>query len=134
MTKSPYSDISVEEWLNKTQKLVKKHPLDKDEIFDIVLISWERLWKTNIGDYPVIFPIEEINPPATVIGYIFEKLFALELANRYPNKWRNGNSGNEKDIKCITNDEFSFEIKTSGQIGTKIFGNRSYGQKITAKN
>jgi hypothetical protein len=71
-----------------------------------------------------------VNPPATVIGYFFEKLFAKKLSDRYPGVWRGGSSGEEKDLHCENNPDLSIEIKSSGQLGTKIFGNRSYGQKV----
>ena len=127
MNVSPYSGLSVDQWVSITLRLVQTHPLSQAAIHDAAMDSWSRLWRTRIGDNVVGFPLAEINPPATVIGYMFEKLFAKELAERLPGAWRGG-VGSEKDLHCITNETMSVEMKASGQLGDKIYGNRSYGQ------
>ncbi|MFM7371851.1 MAG: ScaI family restriction endonuclease, partial [Sphaerospermopsis kisseleviana] len=33
---SPYSDIPVENWADKTKELIEQHPLDVNEIYKIV--------------------------------------------------------------------------------------------------
>lgn len=93
------------------------------------MLSWSRLWSTWVGDANIGFPLAEIDPPATVIGYMFEKLFAKELAVRLPGHWRGG-VGSEKDLHCLSNEMMSVEMKASGQLGYKIYGNRSYGQVL----
>lgn len=126
---SPYFNKPVDSWANITQQLVEQHPLTLRQIHDTALLSWDRLWSTWVGDRAVGFPIAEIAPPATVIGYMFEKLFAKELAAQLPGAWRGG-VGSEKDLHCLTNNSFSVEMKASGQLGYKIYGNRSYGQVL----
>lgn len=126
---SPYQNKPVEQWVSITQQLIHHHPLKANLILDACLISWQRLWNTRVGDNTVGFPLAEIDPPATVIGYMFEKLFAKELATRFPEQWRGGN-GSEKDLHCITDESLSVEMKASGQLGYKIYGNRSYGQVL----
>jgi len=108
---------------------VDQHPLSTDQILDAALLSWSRLWSTWVGDANVGFPLAEIDPPATVIGYMFEKLFAKELAARLPGSWRGG-IGSEKDLHCLADETMSVEMKASGQLGYKVFGNRSYGQAL----
>lgn len=49
---------------------------------------------------------------------------------RHPTYWKGACADNDKDIVYINDTRFSFEIKTSGQRGVKVFGNRSYGQKL----
>lgn len=124
---SPYINIPVAHWPQVTQALVQSHPLTTNLILDSALLSWDRLWNTWIGDANIGFPLGDIDPPATVIGYMFEKLFAKELAVRLPGIWRGG-KGSEKDLHCINNESMSVEMKASGQLGYKIYGNRSYGQ------
>jgi hypothetical protein len=68
--------------------------------------------------------------PATVVGYFFEVLFAKEMERRFPGKWRGCQQGDEKDLVYIPNRDYSVEIKASGQLGLKVYGNRSYGQKV----
>ena len=126
---SPYADKPVEQWADLTRALLNAHPLKREVILDAALVSWKRLWSTTVGDSKLGFPFAEIDPPATVVGYFFEKLFAKELATRFPKIWRGG-KGSEKDLHCLTDPAQSVEMKSSGQLGYKIFGNRSYGQKV----
>lgn len=126
---SPYAGIPTEQWSAKTKELVASHPLKLDVIRNVAIASWGILWQTKIGEGERAIRLDEIELPATVIGYFFEKLFARELESRFPTVWRGGQSKDEKDIVCIANPSFSIEMKASGQLGTKIFGNRSYGQK-----
>lgn len=131
---SPFKNQPIEKWNNVTDCLINQFPLGMCELVDVVTCSWYRLWKSRIGDNKLYFPIRDINPPATVIGYILEKLIAKELALRYPTSWRGASNDGDKDIVCISDVRFSFEIKTSGQRGVKVFGNRSYGQKLQNSN
>lgn len=126
---SPYAGTPVTQWDEITRSLVQAHPLTPELIHDAAMLSWSRLWNTWIGDGAVGFPIAEINPPATVIGYMFEKLFAKELAGRLPGAWRGG-ARSEKDLHCLVDETKSVEMKASGQLGYKIYGNRSYGQVL----
>lgn len=127
---SPYSGVPADKWAQVTSKLVAQHPLKLCDILEIALSSWDSVWSTKIGTPPTQINLKEINPPATVIGYFFEKIFAKKLAERFPGVWRGGISGDEKDLHHETDQTLSVEIKASGQLGTKIFGNRSYGQKV----
>ncbi|MBM6895703.1 ScaI family restriction endonuclease [Desulfovibrio sp. SGI.082] len=129
MNLSPYKNIKNDEWISITERLIREFPIELGTIAECVDVAWRRVWQTRIGTDNVIFQLNEINPPAPVIGYLFEKLFAKELSILFPEIWRGG-SGNEKDVVNIHDEKFSFEIKTSGQLGTKIYGNRSYGQKV----
>ncbi|MDT5158177.1 MAG: hypothetical protein QOH51_2534, partial [Acidobacteriota bacterium] len=115
--------------LDKSRELVLQHPLSIELLRDIAISCWGILWQTKIGDGATAFRLDEVEVPSTVIGYLFEKLFARELAARLPTDWRGGQSKEEKDIVCLSDPRFSTEMKTSGQLGLKIFGNRSYGQK-----
>lgn len=119
----------MDQWAQITRNIVEQHPLTRDLILDAALLSWSRLWNTWVGDANIGFPLADIDPPATVIGYMFEKLFAKELAVRLPGAWRGG-VGSEKDLHCLTDEMMSVEMKASGQLGYKIYGNRSYGQVL----
>lgn len=111
---SPYLNVAVEDWAEKTKQLIKQHPLKTDVIREVALASWRILWQTKIGEGATVMNLEEINPPAIVVGYIFEKLFAKELQRRYPKEWRGTQSKDEKDIVYTQNPDFSIELKTSG--------------------
>jgi hypothetical protein len=126
---SPYSGKTVTQWAEVTHALVQAHPLTPAIIHDVAQVAWARLWSTRVGGAAQGFPFAEADPPATVVAYFFEKLFAQELATRFPDVWRGG-CGSEKDLHCLRNEALSVEMKASGQIGYKVYGNRSYGQKL----
>ncbi|WAC62076.1 ScaI family restriction endonuclease [Pseudoxanthomonas sp. SL93] len=126
---SPYQGIDASKWQETTRHLIAAHPLSPTEILEIVQIAWARVWQTRVGDVAGGFALAEIEPPATVVGAFFERLFAKELATRYPDKWTLG-KGSQKDLHHLPDDSFSIELKTSGQPGFSIYGNRSYGQEL----
>lgn len=126
---SPYAHRPVTQWSDVTRTLIASHPLTLGQIHDVAQTSWQRLWRTTVGDEVLGFPLAELDPPATVIGYFFEKLIAKELTARLPGQWRGGR-GSEKDLHCISDPTRSIEIKSSGQLGYKVYGNRSYGQHV----
>ncbi|GAC1605475.1 MAG: hypothetical protein NVS3B3_03450 [Aquirhabdus sp.] len=127
---SPYEGLPTSQWLETTRALLDEHPLKVKEIIELVNIAWEDVWSTVIGKGKAQLSLHEVNPPATVVGYFFEKLLGKELAARYPEQWVGGTTGSDKDLCCKTNPKFSIEVKSSGQLGLKIFGNRSYGQEV----
>jgi hypothetical protein len=97
-------------------------------LLETALDSWDTLWKTTVGTGPLAVKLADLSVPATVIGYFFEVLLARELERRDP-RWRGGRSKEEKDLVYVPALPLSVEIKTSGQPGFKVYGNRSYGQK-----
>lgn len=127
---SPYAGTSTDKWLEITRSLIDKHPLDIKEIIELVHIAWDGVWSTEIGKGKARLKLHEVEPPATVVGYFFEKLLGKELATRYPKQWIGGTTGDQKDLHCLTDPNLSIEVKSSGQRGLKIFGNRSYGQEV----
>lgn len=93
------------------------------------VVAWDAVWATEVGAGGAKIPLRDIAPPATVIGYFFEKLLAKEMALALPKEWRGG-TGSEKDLHYIPDPSKSIEVKSSGQSGLKIYGNRSYGQDL----
>ena len=129
MTTSPYSGKPESTWLAITQQLVDNHPLKQTQLLEATTSSWETLWQTTIGTGALSVKLAELRVPATIVGYFFEVLLALELKRLAPAFWRGNQSKDEKDLVYIPDARLSVEIKTSGQAGFKIYGNRSYGQK-----
>jgi hypothetical protein len=84
-----------------------------------------------LGTGPLAVKLADLRVPATVVGYFFEVLLARELERRDP-LWRGSQSKDEKDLVYLRDPAMSVEIKTSGQPGFKVYGNRSYGQKGAA--
>ena len=50
MTILPYKDKPKKEWLSITETLIDEYPLSKDEILEISLLSWDKLWTTKVGN------------------------------------------------------------------------------------
>ena len=124
---SHYTNVAEKDWATVTQGLVQAHPLDPQVILETALRAWGKLWMTKVGGENGL-PLRELAPPATVIGHFFEKLFTFELAKASPLLWVGG-KGSQKDLHCLTDENHAVEIKTSGQLAYKIYGNRSYGQE-----
>lgn len=129
MTPSPYAGKPQSAWLGITQKLVSNHPLKSAELLDAATTAWATLWQTTVGTGSLSVKLSDLKVPATIIGYFFEVLLARELERRTPTLWRGNLSKEDKDLVYIPDPAFSVEIKTSGQAGFKVYGNRSYGQK-----
>lgn len=126
MAVSPYANQPIHNWRNITNNLVNQYPISTEEILKIATISWSRLWRTVVGGR---INISEVELPATVVGYFFQKLFSHELKNRYPLAWKGEGLKSDKDLVNIVNPHFSTEMKSSGQLGYSLFGNRSYNQQ-----
>jgi len=133
VSSSPYESKPQDAWGKITKKLVEAHPLQLSDIRDLSCASWGELWQTTIGAGDSAFLLAEINPPAQVVGYLFEKLFLRNLMSRFPGEWRGPTGRTEKDLVFVPDINFSIELKTSGQLGRRVFGNRSYGQASTER-
>lgn len=126
MAGSPYDGVDVKEWLPITKKLLCQHPLKSEEIVEVVLQSWQDMFDSKLG--PKEFKIgKDIFPQPQILAFLLHELIPLELATRYPGKWRRDLSGADKDLVYEPNDQCSVEIKTSSS-ANGIFGNRSYAQ------
>ena len=124
---SPYAGLRKKRWLEKTRELVEAHPLDQQEIVDIVLQSWNAIFRSKIG--PKGFRIgRHIFPKPQIMGFFLHELIPLEFEARYPGVWRGDRTGEDKDLVYIPDSAFSVEIKTSSH-RSQIFGNRSYAQR-----
>jgi hypothetical protein len=129
MITSPYDGKPESDWLSITQQLVNSHPLKSAELLDAAITAWATLWQTTVGTGALAVKLADLKVPATIVGYFFEVLLARELEQRAPTLWRGNLSKEDKDLVYIPDPKFSVEIKTSGQRGFKVYGNRSYGQK-----
>lgn len=127
MADSPYKGIPEGKWIEITKKLIAEHPLKTDEIRQVVLQAWTDIFDSKLG--PKNFQIgKHIFPKPQIMGFFLHELIPLELAARYPGKWRPEKTAGDKDLVYIPDDRFSIEIKTSSH-ASQIFGNRSYAQE-----
>ena len=125
---NPYTKKQPKDWLAITEKLVEEHPLDKEGILEVCLKSWEQIFKSKIGG--VLQIGKDINLTPQMIGNFLHILIAYNLQKKDPSAWRIGKSKKEKDMVYFSNDDYSFEIKTSSS-NSGVYGNRSYGQEAT---
>jgi len=50
--KSPYDGLGIEEWEAKTRELIREHPLDSNEIYEVSIRVWEDMFNSGIGGKP----------------------------------------------------------------------------------
>ena len=128
MNRFPYKDVPESKWQEITAQLIELHPLDQEEIVEVVLLSWASIFKSRIGQKG--FRIgKHIFPRPQIMGFFLHELISLEFASRYPGIWRGEVDRGDKDLVYIPENFFSLEIKTSSH-GSQVFGNRSYAQEI----
>ncbi len=127
MSTSPYEGIPVNKWAHVTSRLIKKHPLEESDLVEVVQLAWTSIFDSRMGTQG--FQIgKDIFPKPQIMGFFLHELIPLELASKYPGKWRPDKLASEKDIVCDIDDQYSIEIKTSSD-PNHIFGNRSYAQQ-----
>lgn len=126
--KSPYESFSVDKWHKITENLLRKYPLEKDDIVNVVLECWETILKTKIGKYRIG---KDIFPSPQVMGFFLHELIPLTFSEKYRGQWRKDQNSSEKDLVYISDLDYSLEIKTSSH-KSKIYGNRSYSQTTGA--
>ena len=123
---SPYNGLPPSEWKKRTLELIEEHPLDPNEIYEVVVKVWNEIFKSEVGRKP--FRIgTDLFPRPQIMGYFLHELIPLEFAYRYPGIWRREETKDEKDPVYMPNSAYSIEIKTSSS-GRRIFGNRSFAQ------
>lgn len=130
---SPYARKPVSSWKEITTDLLRKHPLSPTLIHDSIIEAWAIVWNAKIGEGEYVFSLKELNPPATIIGHFLEKVLAKILEKKTKGQWRGG-VGSEKDLHYVSDPSLSVEMKASGQLGLKLYGNRSYGQSVEDKS
>jgi ScaI-like restriction endonuclease len=122
---SPYANIDATKWSTITKALVDEHPLRREEVVNLVLESWNYVIGTKLGHKYTIGSDIKLKPQ--IMGFFLHELIALELANKYPDKWRTEQTAKDKDAVYLPDEKFSIEIKTSSN-QKHIYGNRSYAQ------
>ena len=123
---SPYDGLSEEYWRGKTRELINEHLLTDDDIVEAVIAAWDGILNTKIGRGEHLIGVD-ILPSPQIMASLLHELIPLELQNLYPNTWRRDNTSHEKDVVCVPDERFSFEIKASSS-RNDIYGNRSYAQ------
>lgn len=127
---SPYHGLDESEWPHRTRELIDAHPINAEELVEVVLLSWEAIFSSRIGPQEVKVG-EHLFPKPQIMGFFLHELIALEFEARYPEDWRGDKTAEDKDLVYVPDLEFSVEIKTSSS-KNRIFGNRSYAQKSEA--
>jgi hypothetical protein len=126
---SPYKELPVSDWQSKTRELIQQHPLDSDEIYEVVLQVWKEIFESNLTSRGYRIGVD-LFPRPQIMGFFLHELIPLEFSNRYPEIWRREENESEKDLVYLPDDYFSIEIKTSSS-KYNTYGNRSYAQQST---
>lgn len=121
---SPYAGIPVDNWQNVTRFLIQDHPLNVQDLLQIVEQAWAAISTSQIGRFHIGV---EIFPKPQILGFFLHELIALEISNRYPDVWQRDQHATDKDLMYLPNQHYSIEIKTSSS-QHQIYGNRSYAQ------
>lgn len=101
---------------------VHDHPLTDEELITIVLAAWQDLLAASTGGLNLV---RDVGIEPREIGGIMQKLIAGRLQSIEPGRWRGESSPREKDVVCLDDERYSFEIKTSSS-KSGLPGNRSY--------
>lgn len=108
-----------------TKKLVEEHPVNMEMLAAEVLLTWKDLMETKILGQCII---NDIGASAQTLGSLLHSVLP-SVVDRISNMtWRKESHKADKDIVCVSNDRYSFEVKTSSD-KNKIFGNRSFAQE-----
>jgi hypothetical protein len=127
----PYAEFNKSDWRDITNKLIKKHPLNEDEIVRFCLDAWDGIFSSSIGRHGLKIG-EHVFPKPQIIGALLHELIPAEIVANYPITWQREQAKDDKDIVYLPNDFYSIELKTSSN-KTNIFGNRSYAQASTGQ-
>ena len=122
---SPFLNQPVSKWEEITEKLIDNFPFSKDYLVHTVIRSWNDILKTNIDNLSLL---HDIRPKPQIMGFFLHELVSHRIEEDNPKEWRKEKNANDKDVVCIFDPSYSFEIKTSSN-KNRIFGNRSYSQK-----
>ena len=128
---SPYDNLPMSQWKAKTNELIANHPLDTNELVEVVLEAWEGIMKTKIAGELQIGV--DIFPSPQILGNYMHELIPAILRKRHPGVWGRDIEKSDKDLVYLPDPNFSIEIKTSSN-PNNVFGNRSYGQEGTGKD
>lgn len=124
---SPYQGVAEPDWLGVTRALIAEHPLDPDEIVEVVLLCWEDIFESAVGRRGLRIGTD-IFPTPQIMATLLHELIPAEFQHRYPDLWRRDASGDDKDLVYVPDSRFSSEIKCSSS-PSSIYGNRSYAQQ-----
>lgn len=124
MAISPYAGKPETSWSAITESLVQRFPVSSATLVSVVKAAWDDLYKSSIGSSALVIG-RDIFLPAQATGVILERLIAIQLSKAAAG-WRPGNRKTEKDIVCMKDPSYSFEIKTSSS-KSGLYGNRSTG-------
>lgn len=128
---SPYDGLPVSQWREKTLALIEQHPLDPNELYDVVMQSWTSIFQSSLGEREFHIGVD-VFPSPQIMGFFLHEFVPLEFERRYPGIWRKERDSSDKDIVYVSDIAYSVEIKTSTH-PSKIFGNRSYAQEATKR-
>lgn len=124
---SLYEGVPEQDWTEMTRKLIEAHPLDPEEIVEVVQLCWEDIFESAIGRRGLRIGMD-IFPTPQIMATLLHELMPAEFQHRYPDRWRRDATGDDKDLVYVPDSHFSCEIKCSSSPNS-IYANRSYAQQ-----
>lgn len=73
---SPYLGLPVERWEAKTRELIEEHPLDSNEIYELILKVWTEIFQSNITSAGYRIGVD-LFPRPQIMGYFLHELIPL---------------------------------------------------------
>jgi hypothetical protein len=124
---SPYDGVDVDGWTAVTSALLASFPTSGSEIVACVQASWDDLAATQLGRHGLRIGAGW-KPSAAVTGELLRTLIASNFARLWPGTWRPAAKTAEKDIVCLTDANFSIDIKTSTD-ANEFFSEKGYAER-----
>ena len=81
----PYEDVAPVEWVEITRKLVSEHPLNSNEIVEVVLASWKVHLRFSVRDHWFSYRNSHISEAADH-GFLASRVDSLGTAGAL-SKW-----------------------------------------------
>ena len=108
-----------------------KTALPLNTLHCLVQESWHELWTTRIGNS---IELHKLRPSGQMVGMLFEEILKHKLHALDPQAWPLARIKGDKDLHYAPSPDLSIEIKTSGQKGFAVLGNRSYALSSVKNN
>jgi hypothetical protein len=110
--------------------MLAPHALPHDTLLRIVEHTWTTLWTTRVGS----IPLRSLHVDSQVIGKFFQELMIREL-HAHDAAWRHPDAPRARtdpDFVHTLDPYHNFELKMSGQPGTRVYGNRCSSNGIAS--
>ncbi len=75
---SPYTGLPVQDWQEKTLELIDLHPLDPQEIYDVVIQVWSEIFQSSITSRGYRIGVN-LFPTPKIMGFFLHELIPFKI-------------------------------------------------------